>query len=115
MMRCVRLEVAQKEYYLPLVDVREVATAESVTAVPTAPGEVVGLTWIRGQVLPVVDPTKNPTHRLRPGVPLVVVDAEGAQAALLVDRVLALDDAPKDGVERLDLAALFAAIRQAAK
>ncbi len=88
--------------------VREIATLPSLTPVPTAPARILGLTTLRGQILPVVAlaPTASPP---RPGDPLVVLeDAQGPWAALAVDEVRGV--VADSDAEPLDVAALFAGL-----
>lgn len=53
--RALLLEVGGDWYGVPLASVRVVVRDPVVTRVPEAPGEVVGVTNVRGEVIPVVD------------------------------------------------------------
>ncbi len=113
------IEVGGRRRSLLTARVREVAALGTLTPVPTAPPLVVGLTQLRGQILPVLDPagpaaTSGPepgTERApRPGDPLLVVELGPVRAALWVERVLGVEresDAPP-----LDVGALFDELRQ---
>jgi purine-binding chemotaxis protein CheW len=74
--------------------VREVAEFDDLTAVPLAPPHVLGVANLRGDVVPVVDPSaalglpaEAPGRRLR----TLVVAADGLSAALRVDAVAGLE------------------------
>ena len=100
---------------VPTARVREVAQAGAVTPVQTAPGTVVGLTQVRGQILPVLDLDRvrddDPPRAARPGDPLLVVELGPVRAALLCDRVLGVEPEPGDAA-LLDVGALFDELRQ---
>jgi chemotaxis signal transduction protein len=113
-MEVLLVEVGGRRLGLPTARVREVAAAAMVTPVPTAPAPVVGLTQLRGQILPVLalapaDTAGGVGFAPRPDDPLVIVELGPARAALLVDRVLGLGS--DEGVERVDLGALFDDVR----
>lgn len=81
---------AAEQYAIPAGAVREVARTEVVTQVPGAPPAVLGITNVRGRVLPVVDlPALLGLSRDRGAPPARIVIAEhrGRQAALAVDAV----------------------------
>jgi purine-binding chemotaxis protein CheW len=103
------VEVGGRRLGLPAARVREVAALSTVTPLPTAPPSVVGLTQLRGHILPVLDLAPEP-RAPRPNDALVVVELGPARAALLCDRVLGVQAA--DGVEALDVGALFDELRQ---
>jgi purine-binding chemotaxis protein CheW len=103
------VEVGGRRLGLPAARVREIAALSTVTPVPTAPPQVVGLTQLRGHIVPVLDLAAEP-RAPRPNDPLVIVELGPARAALLVDRVLGVQAA--DEVEALDVGALFDELRQ---
>lgn len=81
-------QLDETSYALPVSIVRQVEMVEKITQVPTSPPYVLGVTSIRGQVLPVLDLR----HRL--GLPsrpadrnsrLLVVEWSARTVALLVD------------------------------
>jgi purine-binding chemotaxis protein CheW len=102
------VEVGTRRLGIPAARVREVAAVSTVTPVPTAPPPVVGLTQLRGHIIPVLD-LATPPRSPRPNDPLIVVELGPARAALLVDRVLGVQ--PAEGVELLDVGALFDGVR----
>jgi purine-binding chemotaxis protein CheW len=96
------VEVEGKRLGLPAARVREVAAVSTVTPVPEAPQPVVGLTQLRGHILPVLELT---TGRVpRPNDPMIVVELGPARAGLLIDRVIGVESGD---CELLDVGALF--------
>lgn len=80
---------------------REIVVLESLTRVPGAPASLLGITNLRGTVLPVAD--ARPLLGLAPGsvtagTQAVVLAADDLRAAMPIDRVLGLDwfGAPHD-------------------
>jgi purine-binding chemotaxis protein CheW len=100
---------------VPTAQVREVTAAQQVTPVPRAPPEVIGLTQVRGQIVPVLSVGGQPAGSSpRPGDPLVIVELGAARAALWVDKVHGVvEDAPL--AEPLDVAALFDGVQRLAR
>ena len=75
-------------YALSVDQVRQVEMVERVTPVPTSPSYVLGVTSLRGQVLPVIDlrrrlglPERPPDHHCR----LLVVEWKNRVVALVAD------------------------------
>lgn len=82
---------------LPLGDVREVARAVAITALPTAPPIVEGVIEVRGRVVPVVDLRRRlglPAAGVHADQKLIVASAGERRVAIRVDAV--------DWVTRLD-------------
>jgi purine-binding chemotaxis protein CheW len=104
------VEVGARRLAVPTARVREVAAVSTVTPVPTAPPPVVGLTQLRGQIVPVLDVAGPEPRQPRPNDPLLVVELGPARAALLVDRVLGVSD---ETAEPFDVGALFDQLRAA--
>lgn len=102
------VEAGARRLAVPAAHVRELCAAGWVTPVPTAPPPVAGVTQLRGQILPVLD-LAEPARAVQPDDPLLVVEYGPVRAALLIDRLLPIDEA----AERLDLGALFDALRKA--
>ena len=106
---------AGRRWKLPAVRVREVAALFSLTPIPMAPPAILGLTQLRGQILPVVDPTLGASDQAgarqpRPGDALLVVELGPMRAALLIDKVLGVGkDDP--GALPLDVGKLFDQLR----
>jgi purine-binding chemotaxis protein CheW len=107
---CVLVRVGERRVAVPTARVREVAAVVVVTPVPQAPSLVVGLTQLRGQILPVLDLGRGGGRAPRPNDPLVVVELGPVRAALLVDHVLGVEPDPP-AAELLDVGALFDELR----
>jgi len=114
------VELAGRHYGVPLAVVREVFALGPLTPVPTAPAAVAGVANLRGQVIAVLDLMRLldlGLHRLRLGDPVVLVEADGTRAGLLVDRVVGLvgpHGAPVDPASRpelIDVAGLLQVLR----
>ncbi len=112
------VESGGRTFALPTARVREVAALQALTPVPTAPPPVVGLTQLRGQIVPVVDlapgdggDAHDDARAPRPGDALVLVELGPVRAALWVERVLGVESDPA-GAEPLDVGALFDDVRK---
>lgn len=73
---------------------REVVALEDHTAVPRAPAYLVGVTNLRGDILPIVDirPLLGlPVTPVGRGSRALVLDVVGGQVAVAIDRVLGLE------------------------
>ena len=99
---CVRVRVGAEEYALPVRCVPEVGERGEITPVPGAPAPVIGVRNLRGEVLPVFDlaaalgaPDSGSGERI------VVVEADGRRAALVVDAVIEVGELadPEEAVE----------------
>ena len=115
---------------IPVENVREVVALANLTPVPSAPPIVRGVSQVRGQVLPVLDPavragvgqgfgvgvavgTGHEPRTPRLGDAIVLVELDGVRAALLVDEVIGVEPADAERAPPFDLAATFAALRRA--
>jgi chemotaxis signal transduction protein len=100
------LDVGDRHIAIPSSQARELATASWVTPVPTAPPVVVGVTQLRGQILPVLDlaETRRPVH---PEETVLVVEYGPTRAALRIVELVS----PDTTAERVDLGALFDSVR----
>jgi chemotaxis signal transduction protein len=105
-----------RRWALPTARVREVAQLSALTPVPTAPRPVVGLTQLRGQILPVLDLVPggagegDDARAPRPGDALVVVELGPVRAALWVERVVGVESDAQ--AEVVDVGALFDGVRK---
>src|SRR4051812_48855624 len=130
----VLVEAGGRLWAVPAARVREVAAVSTVTPIAGAPSPVIGLTQVRGQIMPVLDlaalpsqPSSQPTPSLpkvskdlltfteegrapRPQDPLLVVELGPARAALWVERILGVQPATEQ-VEMLEIGALFDQLR----
>jgi len=92
--------LADEEYGLEILKVREIMSFMDITAVPRMPAYIKGVINLRGKVVPVVD------LRLKVGMPearrtdqtcIIVVDIGHVEMGIIVDRVSeVLDIAPED-------------------
>ncbi len=82
--------LSEEEYALKIEDVREIIRPRKITAVPRAPGFVMGVISLRGMILPVFDIKKRlglgEAELSRPSRILVVSD-RGSEQGIMVDRV----------------------------
>ncbi len=88
--------LADQEYCLDVQEVQEVVRMVTVTPLPEAPAEVLGVINVRGVPTLVLDlrqrlglPQRPPT----PISPLLIVKAHGSSLAVLVDRVTGVTQA----------------------
>ena len=90
-------EVGGQRYGLPIVDVRELVRAVTITPLPNAPACIEGVVNVRGRVLPVLDVRARfrlPAKSLDPSDHFIVASAGPRGVILRVDRAthLALVD-----------------------
>src|SRR5512139_1148386 len=79
-----------EQYVLPVDDVREVLKSRELTIVPNSPPHVLGVTSIRGTVLPVIDLGRR--LGLPPAVRdekarIIIISPDDEDAGIVVDRV----------------------------
>jgi len=92
-------------FALPLERVREVVTVDRLTALPHAPGEILGLTVLRGAPLPVLSLAGllgRDAAGKRKNYPLAVVDHDGRRFALAVEAILGMRRLSPAGLHVLD-------------
>jgi purine-binding chemotaxis protein CheW len=82
--------LGSEEYVLPVEDVREVLKSRELTIIPNSPLHVLGVTSIRGAVLPVIDLGRR--LGLPPAVRdekarIIIISPDDEEAGILVDRV----------------------------
>ncbi len=94
--------LAEEEYGLEILKVREIIQMMEITAVPRTPDYVKGVINLRGKVIPVVD------LRLKMGIPeakwtdqtcIIVVDIGDVEMGIIVDRVSEVLDIAGDDIE----------------
>jgi purine-binding chemotaxis protein CheW len=113
--------VADEEYAVPILRVREILAYEPLTRVPRAPQFISGVMNLRGTVIPVVDLRiklgLEPTA-LTPRTCIIVIDVDGESGrttmGLLSDEVNRVMDLAPDEIEpppsfgtRIDMSFLF--------
>ena len=105
------VDLAGRTFAVKTSQAREVRILDGYTAVPLAPPPVLGVTNLRGAIIPLLDlhtllglPARPPT----PTVSTLVVEAHAVRVALVVDRVVgieSLDEAPDPGESVADASA----------
>lgn len=94
--------LAEEEYGLEILKVREIMGMLDITAVPRTPDFVRGIINLRGNVIPVID------LRLKFGMEtveqteetcIIVVDVEGMEMGIVVDRVSEVLDIGSDEIQ----------------
>ncbi len=96
----VRIRVASEAYALPVTQVLEVASLGKITVVPGAPADVLGVRNLRGQILPVIDLAGLlEIRRAAPPGHLLVTEANGNRAGLVIDEVQGVTELPAPTAE----------------
>lgn len=84
------VEIARQNFAIDIMAVREIRGWTASTRLPHAPGHVLGMINLRGNVLPVVDFAARlglETREPQPSSVVIVADIEGRLVGLLVDAV----------------------------
>ncbi len=90
-----------KDYAFPIDQTREIVELESITPTPEVPDHVVGVTNLRGQIIPIIDLQRV----LTPGAPAtnsrqaVVVEVRGQLTGCLVDSVTRVVRLPQKEIQ----------------
>ncbi len=86
---CCHFRVAEKDYYLPIENMVEIADLPTLMRLPLAPPVVRGLVNLRGRVLPVIDLAVNAGEAARYVAvrKLVIAEADGENLAFLADGI----------------------------
>jgi len=93
--------LGSEEYVLPVDDVQEVLKSRELTMVPNSPPHVLGVTSIRGTVLPVLDLGKRlglPPAERDDKARIIIISPDDEDAGILVDRVTGVVRIPPDAV-----------------
>jgi len=92
-----------EEYAVPILSVTEVVPTLEITAVPNAPDYILGLTNLRGKIVPVLDLEKKfALHRDTQTIHQHIMIAESGQKVLfgiLVDQVKEVLKIPADAIK----------------
>jgi len=100
--RYLTFRLAEEEYGLEILKVREIVSLQAITAIPGTPDYVKGVINLRGKVIPTVD------LRLRFGLSeqedtqtkaIVITQVEGTEVGVIVDSVSEVLDVPTDCIE----------------
>lgn len=99
-------DLAEEEYGLEILRVREIIGMMGITPVPRTPDFVLGVINLRGKVIPVIDlrlkfglPYKDPDDRTCVIVVEVMSDGQTVQMGIVVDRVNEVVDVKGADVE----------------
>jgi purine-binding chemotaxis protein CheW len=102
-LKYLRFRVADEEYGVSLLEIREIIKPRTVTAVPRMPGFVAGVISLRGTIIPVIDVrvrlglTTGPvTGRER----IIVARTGDGSAGLLVDEVYQVVGLAEDAIDK---------------
>ena len=98
------MSLAGERYAAPITMVREILALQEITPIPGAPAFVVGVTNLRGKVIPVMDLRERlglaaPTEDDLPARKIVVAEMADELVGMLVDRVLEVRVIPAADVE----------------
>lgn len=100
--RIVLIEAGSERYGLPLLQLREIALATSVTPLPGMPDFMPGVSAVRGEIVPVVDLAELRGHgRTGDATYFAVVEVSGRALALWFRNLLQMRDVFED--ELIDL------------
>ncbi|GAW67553.1 chemotaxis protein CheW [Geoanaerobacter pelophilus] len=94
--------VANEEYAISIMDIKEIIKPREVTEVPRVPEFVRGILSLRGNIIPIFDMRVRlglsggaPSERER----VIVVNRQGGFAGVLVDEVVQVVRIPEGGIE----------------
>ena len=94
--------IADEEYGLEILKVREIIGIMEITSVPKTPPYVKGVINLRGKVIPVID------LRLKVGMPeadrtdqtcIIIVDVDNVEMGIIVDNVSEVLDIPAEDID----------------
>ena len=88
------LELAGRVFAVEITQAREVRVFEHYTVVPLAPAELIGMTNLRGAIVPIVDLRARlglPPHPRGGAIQTLVVEARDVRVALAIDGVLGVE------------------------
>jgi len=101
-MQLVGFRVGRETYAVPIAMVREIVRALEITPVPDAPAHVEGVVNLRGRIIPVIDLRKRFREaEIVAGKKnrILVVEAAGRVAGLLVDAASEVLKIPRSAIE----------------
>ena len=87
-----------QRYGLPFENVERVVRVVEITPLPNAPGVVLGVVNVQGEVIAAVDPRRRfglPAREIRLSQQLVIARTARRRVAMLVDRVSGLTEYPE--------------------
>jgi purine-binding chemotaxis protein CheW len=104
MLQFVGFRLGGKDYAFPIDQTREIVELQSITPTPEVPDHVVGVTNLRGQIIPIIDLQRV----LKPGAPAtksrqaVVVEVGSQLTGCLVDSVTRVVRLPPSAIQTAD-------------
>ena len=87
-------EIAGRVFAIRITEAKEVRAFDEYTMVPLAPAQLIGMTNLRGAIVPIVDLRVMLDLPPRPSaraLESLVVAARGARVALAIDRMLGIE------------------------
>ena len=100
--RWITFRLAEETYAIDVIQVREILRVYSVLPVPGSPGQVLGITNIRGSVVTVVDGRARfnlPPHERDDNTRLIVLESGDEVAGVVVDSVSDVLDLPVSAID----------------
>ncbi len=94
--------LAEEEYGLEILKVREIMGVMDITAVPKTPDFVKGVINLRGKVIPVIDlrlKFQMETVEQTEETCIIVVDVDGVEMGIIVDKVSEVLDIAAEEIE----------------
>lgn len=94
--------LADEEYALDVLEVREIIRLQPITAVPRSAAWVRGIVTLRGVIVPIFDLRRRlglPPDEPGPDTRIVVSERGGEPAGLIVDRITQVLRVPHDRLE----------------
>ena len=94
--------LADEEYALGVLEVKEIVRLQPITAVPRSPEWVLGIVTLRGVIVPIFDLRRRlglPPGEPGPDTRIVVATRGGEPAGLVVDRITQVLRVPHDRLE----------------
>lgn len=94
--------LAEQEYAVEALKVREIIGMQDITSVPRSPGYVKGVINLRGRVIPVMDLRLKlglPEHEHTRSTAIIITGTEGAEVGVLVDAVSDVMEVSSSDVE----------------
>jgi purine-binding chemotaxis protein CheW len=94
--------LADEEYALDVLEVREIIRLQPITAVPRSADWILGIVTLRGVIVPIFDLRRRlglPPGEAGPETRIVVAARGGEPAGLVVDRITQVLRVPHDRVE----------------
>ena len=103
LIQLVNFRLRNEEFGVDIVSVREITRVTNITRIPEAPSFIRGITSLRGQIIAVIDLTKQfglpPREKLPESARIVVTEVNDQTVGMLVDEVPAVLKIPKDDIK----------------